>query len=255
MPIPQYPLGRVEPYPRPFIYLDYWAMRLFADEVIRGDRLLRILQRGTLLLSIMNLAEIARPKSGESVQSVENYLDAVGPRWTILNWSREEVSKREALGYREPWLDERWTRMARSTFAASLRSLVRRLREPWAQAMLDEWEAEAKKVMELVELVRASVRAKTLVLDGSPLPGSAGCNAVFEVVLQKLTTSTLRLDRNQLDDLIHATVPLAHADVVFMDERTASLLNRTPLRRKAFWRAEVDDALFIAGHGFRPSLP
>ena len=95
----------------------------------------------------MHLAEIARPKSGESVERVQDYLEAVGSRWTILNWSREEVSKREALGYREPWLHEGWSRMARSSYGPNLRPFIRRMREPWAQTMLDDWEKEAQDVM------------------------------------------------------------------------------------------------------------
>lgn len=35
--------------------------------------------------------------------------------------------------------------------------------------------------------------------------------AVFEILVQRLAKSDLLLDRSQLDDLVHATVPLAHA--------------------------------------------
>src|SRR6266568_694712 len=45
---------------QPLIYLDQWAIRMFADEMVRGSRLLSGLGvRGTLLVSPTNFLELA----------------------------------------------------------------------------------------------------------------------------------------------------------------------------------------------------
>ena len=78
--------------PHPWVYLHHWALRLFADELIRGGRMLRVLRRGTLLMSAMNLLEVGRQAARASdrspVMRILDLLEATGPGWAIIDISR-----------------------------------------------------------------------------------------------------------------------------------------------------------------------
>jgi hypothetical protein len=211
--------------------------------------MLRVLRRGTLLMSAMNLMEVARTAAGakklDTVMRVLDFLEAVGPRWAILDIERRNVVEREAVGDPLPWLQSEWCIRTRQQLRCiSLAPLVGRMVQPWAKQILDGWEKEAADVTAMIAVARSRVRAKTLDLDGQPLPGSTPTEAVFQMLVQRLAKSDLPLDRNQFDDLIHAVVPLAHADVVFLDKRWPGLLRAHALARKVFDRKHVDDALF-----------
>ncbi len=53
----------------------------------------------------------------------------------------------------------------------------------------------------------------------------------------------MKLDRNQIDDLLHTFVPVAHADVVFLDAKTKKLLERMNTRANVFSRPQLEAAL------------
>lgn len=243
--------------PHPWVYLDHWALRLFSDEIIRGGRMLRVLGGGTLLLSAMNLMEVARTAHGatslSTVMRILDFLEAVGPRWAILDISHAQVAERERLGDPLPWLQSEWcVRTRRQLGCISLAPLVGRMTKPWAREALEHWEREAAAVLAIVAAARSGVRSKTLDLDGKPIPGATRTEAIFQMMVQRLAKSDLSLNRNGLDDLIHAIVPLAHADVVFLDKRSLGLLRGDGLARKVFDRKRVDDALFHLENAWPP---
>lgn len=217
--------------------------------------MLRVLRGGTLLLSAMNLMEVARTARGatslNTVMRILGFLEAVGPRWAILDFEHSEVGEREGRGDPLPWLQSDWcVRTRRQLGCSSLAPLVGRMTQAWAKDALDHWEREATEVLAIVAIARSRVRGKTLNLDGKPLPGATRTKAIFQMMVQRLAKSDLSLDRNELDDLIHATVPLAHADVVFLDKRWHGLLRGEALARKVFDRKRVEDALFYLENGW-----
>lgn len=218
--------------------------------------MLRVLRRGTLLMSAMNLLEVGRQAARASdrspVMRMLDFLEATGPGWAIIDISRSDVVRRELLGDPFPWMNRLWEYRARRELGCiSLAPFVGKTTFPWAKAVLNQWEHEAAEVMQVVADARERVRNGTLRLDGTPLPGSCRTNAVFEVLLQRLTKSSLPLDRNQFDDLIHATVSLAYADIVYMDKRWLGLVSGLPFARKAFDRRHVDDSLFYLESNWR----
>lgn len=212
--------------------------------------MLRVLSRGTLLISVMNVLEVARMVANatrlSTLMRILDFLEAAGPNWVIVDLNVGSVGRREEQGDPLAWVNTEWcVRARRQLGCISLAPLVGRTTQPAVRAALGSWGADATEVMQMVEVARARARVGTLSLDGTPRPGSGRTPAVFDMLLQKLAMSDLALDRSQLDDLLHACVPLAYADVVFLDKRWPMLLARHPLGRKVFPRARVDDALFV----------
>src|SRR6266852_9700462 len=129
--------------PRPLIYMDHWALRNISSDLALRSRMLRILERGTLLFSFMNLLEIARNR-GASVKNIISFLDGVGSHWAPISLSSSAVGRRERAGELEPWRAEYmldWLRAPRVKGKVS--GLVRSGQEPWAAQNLKAWEQEA----------------------------------------------------------------------------------------------------------------
>jgi hypothetical protein len=66
----------------PLIYLDHWALRLFASEPGRRAHFLEAFRtRGTLMISVMNADEIARTTLDETAGELRSLMDGIGPHW------------------------------------------------------------------------------------------------------------------------------------------------------------------------------
>jgi hypothetical protein len=94
-----------KPSPRPLVYLDHWALSDISGDAELRSRVLRVLQRGTLLFSSLNLMETARTK-GATLENIASFLDDVGDRWAPIFLNSTEVGRRERAGILEPWRDE-----------------------------------------------------------------------------------------------------------------------------------------------------
>jgi len=80
---------------QPGIYLDHWAMRLFAGDTTRRTRVLEGLKtKGTVLISIMNIVEIAG-NTGQSATDLQAFLGRVGPHWFPISVNAALVAERE----------------------------------------------------------------------------------------------------------------------------------------------------------------
>ncbi len=231
--------------PRPLVYMDHWALSDISGDAKLHGRMLRILQRGTLLFSSMNLMETARAK-GATLENIASFLDDVGDRWAPISLNSTEVGLRERAGILEPWRDEQiplWVRHA-PRVDGKLSKLVRRGQEPWAAEALKRWEQEeGAAISAMTSVARERVRKGTLKLDGwSDVPDVLDAHGVFATVLQRYARGTLKVERHQIDDLLHLVVPVAHADVVFLDRKTKSLLERMNTRAKVFSKREIEAA-------------
>jgi hypothetical protein len=74
---------------RPIIYLDHWAVRLFADEPALQQRLLTALRGagGTLLFSQHNFEEFSAMTDMEQANRVELFLDAMLPNVYVADFT------------------------------------------------------------------------------------------------------------------------------------------------------------------------
>ena len=80
----------------PIIYLDHWALRKISVQPDWRRRFLGAFKsRGTLLFSVVHLAELAGNK-GESVTAVRSFLEAIGPHWMVTRVDPFKVVTLEA---------------------------------------------------------------------------------------------------------------------------------------------------------------
>lgn len=67
---------------RPCIYLDHWALRRLSENSTLGNRfLVAFEQRGTVMFSLMNVAEISRDASQQRAQQIRHFLAQLGVHW------------------------------------------------------------------------------------------------------------------------------------------------------------------------------
>lgn len=152
---------------RPFVYLDNWALGDFAEHAALRERLLRVLARGTLLLSMLNLLETARA-SRRTTKFIASFLDAVGPHWAPVALSTRYVGEREDAGAEFPWRDEKNmpVLLAAPRVFWKPGNLVRRLQEPWAKDAVRKWgEQEVADIAAILGAGRKGHRAGSLKLD------------------------------------------------------------------------------------------
>ncbi len=215
-----------------------------SDDPALRSRMLRILERGTLLLSFMNLLEMARIK-GATLNNVASFLDDLGSHWASMELSSSVVGRRECAGELEPWRNDFIPFLLRAPgVGGKLSALVSRGQEPWAANALKLWEQqEAATISAWFSIGRDRVRAGTLELDRtSDIPDVLDSEGVFNTFTQRLMRGSLKLDRNQIDDLLHTIVPVTHADAVFLDRKTKILLERMDTRAKVFSKSEIEAA-------------
>jgi len=66
----------------PCIYLDHWALRRLSENPTLGNRFfVAFKHRGTVMFSLMNVAEIARDASPQRAQQIRDFLVQLGPHW------------------------------------------------------------------------------------------------------------------------------------------------------------------------------
>ncbi len=67
---------------RPCIYLDHWALRRLSENATLGNRfLVAFKHRGTVMFSLMNVAEISRDASQQRAQQIRHFLAQLGVHW------------------------------------------------------------------------------------------------------------------------------------------------------------------------------
>ena len=80
---------------QPLIYLDHWALRLFSsDPHLRQTFFDAFQKRGTLLFSIMNVAELTANR-GLSADDIRSFLADVGPHWAAITVNPSRVVQEE----------------------------------------------------------------------------------------------------------------------------------------------------------------
>jgi hypothetical protein len=227
----------------PAIYLDHWALRLFAAERQQlGNNLLCELDRhGTLLVSVMNIREIAG-NTGQSAAELRDFLDAIGPRWFPISISPNEVAEQEerftprenspALGVAIVQ-DDHFRRLLASG-NLSLSSVVDPTRGEAGATLIDEGDPREAFVVAQVGRWRSEYASRRSVLDESwPAlrpDGERLTKAIYHAVVGLCITESFEFSRRDVRDLLHAVVPSAYADFILLDPNWAAQLEKVKRR-------------------------
>ncbi len=84
---------------RPCIYLDHWALRRLSENPTLGNRfLVAFKHRGTVMFSLMNVAEIARDASQQRAQQIRDFLAQLGLHWFPMTIDPFRIINAEETG-------------------------------------------------------------------------------------------------------------------------------------------------------------
>jgi hypothetical protein len=247
---------------RPGIYLDHWAMRLFAEDTARRERFREVLKtKGTVLISIMNIREIA-DNTGQSATNLRAFLDAIGPRWFPISVNARRIAEREdsyKVGDNPPMLgdaivrDDKFRQRLEGN-DVSLAGLVDLTRaedgmELIAAARKDEdlvicgmqyWRNECATNKKILKEKWPKVRFDV----AKPM------RSIYNYIMRLCITDSFTFDDNHVRDLLHTTVPMAYADLVLLDPHWAGQANKvrkqlglSEERPRLYTKATVDDFL------------
>ena len=84
---------------RACIYLDHWALRRLSENPTLGNRfLVAFKHRGTVMFSLMNVAEIARDESPQRARQIRDFLAQLGPHWFPMTIDPFRIINAEETG-------------------------------------------------------------------------------------------------------------------------------------------------------------
>jgi len=217
----------------PAVYLDTWALRLFAkDEPALGDRFRAALRatRGTLVLSSLNLGEFTFDVAVHA-QSVGTFIDLLYPHLFFSHFDPFAVIKEEGLrmarqGRGSPAGDQGMLELFASDAARRGHASVRH----WFDAV----HAERVTVRQLLDSMAAAlitavdgVRAQFI---SDPEYGKMALQSIKESARPRATQALIRaliyrmrndhgykLKRNETLDIGHSIVSAAYCDFVLLD--------------------------------------
>src|SRR3990172_841849 len=87
----------------PLVYFDHWALREVSSSASRQEHLLETFRsRGTLMVSLVNMVEMAKQGPGPSHDRICRLLDGIGPHWVLSEFDAAVVAEREARGVHPP---------------------------------------------------------------------------------------------------------------------------------------------------------
>jgi hypothetical protein len=226
----------------PAVYLDHWAIRLFSDDRALQDRLLAALlvKRGTLLVSIITMAELGAASDPRHIIDAEAFLERCLPHLFLSDFRLDEVLARER---HEPsnatrfWptanlgqlklFGERSQAAGQAFTLKGLAQMAYEHRTPINEIMRDN----ARKMIEAVGKARADPdyvrKARVAPLDDSRTRTSL---ILGELLRGFILDSNASMSENDAVDLIHAAMPLNCCDYVLLDGPWAERVAKMNLR-------------------------
>ncbi len=225
----------------PCIYLDHWALRRLSEDGAQGDRFISALkQHGTLMFSVMNVAEIAGDASHRRAQQVRDFLQRIGPRWfpmtidplRVIRAEEDALSGKLHCASREFLTDP--------PFAAAL------LRGPLSLAHVIDLTAgqggdclrsvthcKTTQLLGQLQRWRSLYRQMPEALDAQyPLlnfNANKPMRGIYNGLVRYTIKDTFPLDLNHMRDFCHAAVSLRCADMVTLDSHWAAQVEKLHL--------------------------
>jgi hypothetical protein len=232
----------------PLVYFDHWALREVSSSTTRQDHLLETFRsRGTLMVSLINMVEMAKQGPGPSHDRICRLLDGIGPHWVLTEFDAAVVGEREARGVHPPEaflapLDVFHVLYGQLPPGTSM------LGAALAQFHDDEAKARAKAMLAQFDLVerlrelRVRHRRRDVTVP-NPYPERSVGWIQLEL-LRYLVKDGKTIKDNDVVDAWHAVVPLRYAHVVLLDGAWVNFASKLNLPDTAlFWKSDLDAAL------------
>lgn len=239
----------------PIIYLDHWAVAKIAANPGWRNRFSEALHKhdGTLLFSLLNIVELARHINAQP--NVKLLLDGVGTQWCFIDVNPPAVIEREEKwvpSEMPPCFDET---LIRSFYpyihesSLSLSEIVDLISEK--KVRYDEiYELSDKTVEQMTALQDAIKNHDPRINPDAYKPGDFNPEQPTKYVYHSfmrdiLWRSSLKLTRNHIADLQHATAALAYADFILLDghwyQQALNLMKELPNLKARLFRDSPDE--------------
>lgn len=213
---------------RPAVYLDHWAVRLFAEQEPLGDRFAAALRAtgGTWVFSQANLIEFAAMRDVTTARKVEALLARAFPHVYVIDTVDETDFFRErAPGEARPpdAPAEHWILSdlgERAMIAGGRFNTHRFISDAidHADTLLPLFEQVKQDVSGAVEAIRGRVLANQDRSKLAPKPGMR-LKEIFreELLIEPVAPAGQRFKANDVTDLIHALPACLLCDMVLLD--------------------------------------
>jgi len=232
----------------PLVYFDHWALREVSSSTARQNHVLETFRsRGTLMVSLVNMVEMAKQGPGPSLDRIYGLLDGIGPHWVLTEYDPAVVGEREGQGVHPPEAFIAPLDVFRLVYG-QLPPGTLMLGAALAQFHDDEAQRRAKATLaqfDLVERLR-ELRARHRrgdVMVPNPYPERSVGWIQLEL-LRYLVKDGKSIEDNDVVDVWHAVVPLRYAHVVLLDGAWVNFASKLRLPDTAlFAKPDLDAAL------------
>ncbi len=245
----------------PIVYLDHWAVSKISSNSEWRGRFVRALHKndGTLLFSSLNIIELGRHINAQP--DVKLLLDGVGTNWCFIDVNAPAVIEREenwVSGQMPPCFNEVGLRSyypyihGEALNLSKIVDLVMGQKDRYDDiyARLDE------SVKQMTDVQEAIKRKDPKINPDAYKPGGHNpqqpTKYVYHSFMRGTLWSSLKLTRNHVADLQHATAALAYADFILLDghwyQQALNLLKELPNLKERIFRdnpTEMDRFLGI----------
>lgn len=213
----------------PLIYLDHWALRLFSSDPDLRNRFLTIFKtRGTLMMSLMNVVEIAGNVSESTAAELRSFLEEIGPHWVPSTIDPIRIIEAEqgvptdvhpciSKGFlTEPKFAKRLVEGA-----VNLTHVVDLTRGDEGKEQRESTSKSSQKLLGHLENWRKIHASRPKALDTEypklPFDEERPMRPIYHGLVRYTITDSFALNENHVRDLYHTIAAVRCADMVLLD--------------------------------------
>lgn len=221
----------------PTVYSDHWALMSVAKNDCLANRFINALNKrnGTLALSWVNLAEVAKITDEHQIKTVEQFVDAISPQllfisadpWPVIDSEDEVVQRRRTDS---AWGDSDLLKVligkeTQSANPLTAKGLFSNLRD---DEILRKFDDLGDEFISRIENLRKHYAEDSQFAKAvrKPPRGSPKLPATRFLLLELLGSFVKnpmqQITRNDAVDFFHAIVPLSYCDYVLLDGHWAT---------------------------------
>lgn len=241
----------------PLIYLDHWALRRLSENAALGARFLEAFtHRGTVMFSLMNVAEIARDAAPHRAQQIRDFLEKLGPYWIPMTIDPLRIMEAEerrgtsdgmhpcvSVGFLlEPAFATKLT-----SGAVSLVHVVDLTRGPDGDELIHTTARSTAELLVSIQDRRAVYATNRKEIDKKyPLlsfDATKPMRGIYNGLVRYTITDTFTLNDQHARDLFHAIASVGCADMVTLDAHWAGQVGKLKLPQefvKIYSEAKLD---------------
>lgn len=227
----------------PLIYLDHWALRRLSENPAAGDRFFAaLMNRGTVMFSLMNVVEIARDPVLDRAHEIRTFLEQLGPHWVPMTIDPLRIIHAEDSG-RTPddahpcvsvgfLIDERFAaRLAAGT--VSLGHVVDLTRGAEGDILRQESEKDTARLLQNLQEWRDGHKSDPNALEQKypslRFDPQKPMHGIYNGLARLTITDSFKLNDNHARDLFHTVASVRCAEMVTLDAHWAGQVRKLKL--------------------------